>query len=151
LKKKLFINFIVEIQEINKYEVWFQVKKFLFQESMMFGSYRLLGGKFWEVEKIALVLGLIIKKFPKTCIHTLREMIFWSHFLIMGPMEENLFSKINSRQTSIFISFKLCHLKYHQNLLILGKFHLSSRTLTLWKIVFHFLNAFEYYRIWKIL
>jgi hypothetical protein len=45
--------------------------------------------------------------------YTLEDMIFKSHFLIMGPMGENRFSKINCRQTLTFIFFKLCKLKYY--------------------------------------
>jgi hypothetical protein len=78
--------------------------KFLIK-SMMFGFYRLLGEVFWEVENIALVLGLIITKFQKTCIHTLREMIFWNHFLIMYLMGENWFSKMNCRRILYLSNF----------------------------------------------
>ncbi len=44
--------------------------------------------------------------------YTLEDTIFKSHFLIMGPMGENRFSKINCRQTLTFIFFKLCKIKY---------------------------------------
>jgi hypothetical protein len=63
-------------------------------------SYKIIDLRFLRVSGRgvlgALVLGLIITKFQKTCIHTLGG------------------EKINSRLTPIFICFKLCHLKYHQ-------------------------------------
>jgi hypothetical protein len=43
---------------------------------MIFSFYGLLDGGFSEVEKIALVFGVVMTKFEKTCIHTLGKMIF---------------------------------------------------------------------------